>query len=398
MRSGMVAALLVVAIFAGAGAGYLAGYANGRAVTSASTLITTSTSAITFVSTVVQTTTATVNGATTIIEGTPIPIASVVTGNISIGGLPYAYTIAVNQNASRIYVAGGSNVLTVVDSASHAVVARVILPAASGRGISIDYKTSTVYVQVESGIAVINGTSDQVVGELPINFSFGSIAFDSSTDTIYGSTGGYNGSTNTGSLIGVDPHTGMVTANVSIGYWATEILVNPQLKLIYGVGCNQQGLVCDSTVSVVNATDAKLMNETTLGSAYYATATIDKKTGFVYVSGESQLVALNPYGTLIFNHYPDTCGPFISMADDPAQNQVIMAPQNYKFLLVYNGWFGNLLNMYSLPDSPQFVAFNPVTNETYVIVSESLLTFKGATNTGHVNDTLIGAGQFCLPV
>jgi hypothetical protein len=108
-------------------------------------------------------------------------------------------------------------------------------------------------------------------------------------------------------------------------------------------------------------------------------------------------VALNPYGTVIYNYYPDTCGPFIGMADDPALNQVIMAPQNYNYLLVYNG-FGNLLNMYSLPDSPQFVAFNPVTNETYVIVSESLLTFKGVVSVGHVNDILIGAGQFCSPV
>ena len=374
------------------------GEANERTVTSVSTLVSTSTSTVTSVSIEVQTTTATVNGATTVIGGTPIPITSVETGNISIGGSPYAYTIAVNPNASRIYVASGTNVLTVVNSVSHDVVARVTLPAASEGGISIDYKTGTVYVLVQNGIAEINGTTNQVVGELPINFSFGSIAFDSATDTIYGSTGLYNGSTNTGSLIGVDPHTGTVTANVSIGYWATEVLVNPQLNLIYGVGCNQQGLFCDSTISVVNATNARLMNETTLGSAYYATATIDEKTGFIYVSGESQLAALNPYGTLIFNYYPDTCGPFISMTDDPAQNQVIMAPQNYNFLLVYNGWFGNLLSMYSLPDSPQYVAFNPVTNETYVIVSGSLLTFKGITNPGHVNDTEIGAGQICLPV
>jgi hypothetical protein len=140
------------------------------------------------------------------------------------------------------------------------------------------------------------------------------------------------------------------------------------------------------------------MKETTLGSPYYATATIDEKTGIVYVSGEAELVALNPYGTVIYHYNPDTCGPFIGMADDPALNQVIMAPQNYDYLLVYDGLSGNLLNMYSLPSSPQYVTFNPVTNETYAIVSESLLTFKGVTSTGHANDSLIGAGQFCSPV
>jgi len=386
MRNGAIASLLVVAILVGAGATYLAGYVNERTVTSFSTSVSTSTYTTTYVSTEVQTTTLTVNSVTTMIGGTPIPVTSVETGNVSIGGSPY--TIAVNPNASKIYVAGGSNVLTVIDAVSHSVVARVTLPSASNSGISIDYKTGMVYVLVQNGITEINGTTNQIAGELPINFGYRSIAYDSSTDTIYGSTG-------SGSVIGVDSHTGKVTGNVSIGYWADDVLVNPQLNLIYAVGCNEQGLVCNSTISVVNGTSAKLMNETRLGSLYYATATIDEETGIVYVSGYSQLVALNPYGAVIYNYYPDTCGPFIGMADDPAVNQVIMAPQNYNYLLVYNGWFGNLLNMYSLPDSPQYVAFNPVTNETYVIVSESLLTFNGITSTGHVNDTLIGAGQFC---
>jgi hypothetical protein len=372
MRSDVIAVLLVVAILAGAGAGYLVGYANERTVTSVSTFVTTST--------------------TTMTERTPIPITSVETGNISIGGSPY--TIAVNPNASRIYVAGGSNVLTVVDAVSRTVVAAVTLPSAYNSGIAIDYKTGTVYVLIEGGIAVVNGTTNTVVKELPANFGYGSIAFDSSTDILYGSPETVSFGNSVGYLVGIDARTGAITANVSIGYWASDIVVNPKLNLIYAVGC-AQSFVCDSVISVVNGTSAKLMNETTLGSVYYATATIDGKTGTVYVSGDSQLVALNPYGTVIYNYYPDTCGPFSSMADDPALNQVIMAPQNYNYLLVYSGSFGNLLNMYSLPGAPQYVAFNPVTNETYVIVSQSLLAFYGATSTGYVNDTLIGAGQFC---
>jgi hypothetical protein len=395
MRNRDIAALLVVALIAGAAAGYLAGYSNERTITSVSTFVTTSTSTITSVSTEVQSATTTINTATTIIGGTPIPITSVGTGNVSIGGTPL--TIAVNPNASRIYVAGMSNVLTVVDAVSHAIVARVTLPASSNSGIAIDYKTGTVYVLIEGGIAVVNGTTNTVVKEFPANFGYRSIAFDSSTDTLYGSPETISFTNQVGYLVGIDARTGAVTANVSIGYWASDILVNPQLNLIYGVGC-AQSFVCDSIMSVVNGTSAKLMNETTLGSAYYETATIDAKTGTVYVSGEAQLVALNPYGTVIYNYYPDTCGPFISMADDPALSQVIMAPQNYNYILVYNGWFGNLLNMYSLPDAPQYVAFNPVTNETYVVVSESLLAFKGVASTGNVNDALIGAGQFCLPV
>lgn len=398
MRKVAVASLLVVALLAGAGVGYFFGYTNERTVTLASTFVTTLTPTSTYVSTEMQTLTTTVNGATTIttiIGGTPIPITNVETGNVTIEGSPWF--IAVNPNASRIYVAGGSNTLTVVDAVSHTVIARVTLPSDSNSGIAIDYKTGTVYVLVEGGIAVVNGTTDTVIKEFPVDFGYRSIAFDSSTDTLYGSPETVSNNS-VGYLVGVDALTGAVTANVSIGYWANDVLVNSQLNLVYAVGCHQQGLACDSTIAVVNGTDAKLVNETTLGSAYYATATIDEKTGTVYVSGEAEFVALNPYGTVIFNYYPDTCGPFISMTDDPALNQVIMAPQNFNYLLVYNGWFGNLLNMYSLPGSPQYIVFNPVTNETYVIVSNSLLAFKGVASSGNFNDTLIGAGQFCLPV
>jgi len=393
MKNGVAAALLVIAILVGAGAGYLVGYANERTLTSVSTFIATSTSTTTFSSTSVETTTITVNTATTITGGSPIPIQSVETGNVSISGSPY--TVAINPNASRIYVAGGSNTLTVIDAVSHVVVARVTLPNASS-GIAIDYETGTVYVLVEGGIAVVNGTTNTVVKELSASFGYGSIAFDSSTGTLYGSpeTISRPSSNSTGYLIGVDARTGAITANVSIGYWASDILVNPQLNLIYALGC-AQFFVCGSTISVVNGTSAKLMKETALGSVYFPTAMIDEETGMVYASGYAELVELNPYGTVIYNYYPDTCGPFVSMADDPALNQVIVAPQNYNYILVYNSQFGNLLNMYSLPNSPQYVAFNPVTDETYVVVSQSLLTFKGVTSTGSVNDTLIGADQFC---
>ncbi len=132
-----------------------------------------------------------------------------------------------------------------------------------------------------------------------------------------------------------------------------------------------------------------------LGSESYATAAIDEQTGFVYISEENQLVILNSFGDVIQSDYPDTCGPFISMAFDSSLNQVVMAPQNYNYLLAYDGDYGNLLNMYSLPGSPQYVAFNTNTHETYVIVSESLLAFHDAAVDGHVNDALIGADQSC---
>jgi hypothetical protein len=206
---------------------------------------------------------------------------------------------------------------------------------------------------------------------------------------IYGSSSG-------SFVVGADARTGVVTVNVSIGYGA-DILVNPQMNLVYAVGCVEYGLACNSTVSVVNGTNGKLVNQTDLGSPYYASAALDENTGLIYVSGEAELVELNSLGNVIYNSYPETCGPFLSMAVSSTLGQVIIAPQNYNYILVYNEQFGNLINMYSLPSPAQYVAFNPTTNETYAIISDSLIAFHSV-GAGYVNATLIGVDGFCLPV
>jgi hypothetical protein len=388
----VVALLVAVLVAASLGASYFTGAGGRQTVTTTSVRNMTSTATV--ATTLATTYTTTVYSQTTTERlGTPIPIASVMTGNTSIGGGPY--TIAVDPGNDRVYVAGTTNILTVVDAVSHDVVARVTLPNSSNAGIAIDYGTGMVYVLVQGGVAEVNGTSDAVVKELPADFGFRSIAFDTATDVIYGSPETIATTPPAGSLLGIDPMTGAIIANVSIGYWASDIVINPQINMIYAAGCVMQGLSCYPMVSVVNGTSEKVVKVVHLSPPAYETDSINEQTGSVYVSGENQLVALDRFGNVTFNEYPDTCGPFISMASDTSLNQVIMAPQNYNYLLAYDGDYGNLLNMYSLPGPPQYVAFNPSTNETYVLVSESLLAFHDAAGAGHVNDALIGADQSC---
>jgi len=109
MRNGTIAALLVVAILAGAGAGYLAGFANERIVTSVST------STTTFVSTLTQTTTisVTTNGNTQASEcttitfagyGTPAPTEPWFTAGVNYTG-PWEADATVYNNGSPIFSA-----------------------------------------------------------------------------------------------------------------------------------------------------------------------------------------------------------------------------------------------------------------------------------------------------
>jgi hypothetical protein len=403
LRGEVVGAVLAVLLVASLGAGYFIGTGYHSVTTSTATSIGTTTlfntytlaSILTTTFTLghtVYTTTTTVDTATsTTVYGSPVPLSSVQTADVTVGGSPN--TIAVNPSTDRIYVVGGSTSLVVIDALSHAVIARVTLPASSNSGVAVDTNSNMVYVAVQGGVVVIDGSTNTIVKEFPIGFGYRSIAFDSSTHILYGSEEmvPYD-------LLGVDGRTGAIVANISLGYWANDIIVNPSINMIYAVGCNGFGLVCGSEVSVINGTSKTVVNQVALGSDYYATATIDPRAGFVYVSGNSRLVELDRLGSMVYDSYPETCGPFVGMSVDSSLSQVLLAPQNYPYLLAYDREYGNLVNMYSLPSAPQYVAYNSNTNETYVIVSESLLAFHDVASTGHLNATLIGSDQNCLPV
>lgn len=326
----------------------------------------------------------------------PISISSVKTADILVGGSPR--TIAVNPNASRIYVADWfSSNLTVVDTLTHSVVATVVLPASSNNGIAIDYDSGTVYVLVEGGVAIVNGSTDKVVGELRLGFGPGALAYDSATHILYGSEGGLVlNDTTGGSLVGVDVRTGSVVANISLGYWADSIAVDSNTHMVYAVGC-AGSFVCGSHASVINGSSETLLDTVNIGSWGYPRVAVDPKTDVAYVTGVTQLVALNGRsGKVIFNSNSLVCGPFDSVAIIPSSNQVLAITLNSDYVFVYDGATGALVNMYSWTAEPQYIAFNPNAGELYVtLFSGHLLAFQDVTQTGHINDTLIHSSPFC---
>ncbi len=171
----------------------------------------------------------------TLAKGSPIPVSVVETANVTIGGSPR--TIAVNPNAGRVYVADWfSKTLTVVDASSHSVIAHIILPAANNNAIAFDYNANMIYVLVEGGVAEIDGSTNKVVGELPLNLGPGALAYDPSTHVIYGSSPPQPQNMNQ-SLVGVDVRTGSIVANISLGFWADSLALNPKTHMVYAAGC-----------------------------------------------------------------------------------------------------------------------------------------------------------------
>ena len=395
------------------GAGYLVGTNNQRVVTS--TVVSVQSTTLTLVSSYSTTLTATQTN--TVVKTTtysltpelPIPIESVETANVSIGGSPR--TIAFNPNTGMIYIEDYfSDNLTVVDSASSSVVARVALPAGANNGIAIDNNTNMVYALVQGGVAVINGTTNKVVGELSLNFGPGALAYDPGTHVLYGSVAGNNSIlfNQTGWLVGVNVRTGSIVANISLGFWADSLALNPLTHMVYAVGCSI-GFVCESEISVVNGTSQTLVTTVKLGSYAYPRVTVDPESNMVYVSGSPQLYILDGYGDLFYTTNSQSCGPFDSMTvvqtsgwkivgqfGYPPSYQMLAVSLDYNYILAYDGTTGALVNMYSFPSSPQYVTYNPITNAVYVTTSSGqLLTFPLTASIGHVNSTMVGSGISC---
>jgi len=395
-------AAFVIGLLIGAAATYaLAGASPTRTTTttSTSTLVSayTVTSQQTFTSSTTVEKTVTSVLTSTVFGRQPINTTGAEIANTTaVGGI----AMAVNAEAGVVYVLGTSS-LTVVNASSHSVIADVgLLGNNTGgivhAGLAVDLSTGTVYASVQGEVVEVNGSTNTVVGEIPLNL--GALAFDYATNVLWGTVPIQNLSpsqTQIGRLVGVDVLTGSIVANVSLGFSPYDVALDHWTDFVYADGC-ANSFVCGSEVAIVNGTSGTLVTTVDLQSAYYPAMTMNPSTDVLYVSGMEELVALNGTdGQVIFDSNPQTCGPFLDMAIITASNQVLMVPQNYDFLLVYNGTTGALVNMYSLSVPADRVAYSPNTDELYLAANGDLLSLHDVQATGNVNATMIGTGQTC---
>jgi len=383
MQKETAAAVMLVVLVVGLGVGYLAGSGARQTttLTSVSTLVTT------FVTTSTQTTISTSS-----VGPITQPSAEV---EFHMEG---ANAIAVDPNRDKVYVMGGSSLL-VLNGTNHSIIANVTLPAKDPEvivnpGLAVDTSTGMVYASVSGEIVEVNGTTNQVTRELPMNLY--ALAVDSATDELWGTQVrplAPNPPEN-GSLVAVNLLTGSVIKNLSVAIEPTEIAIDSNTGMVYAVGCSVF-FTCNSEALFVNAASGVVVNK--IGTP--STMAFDQATDVVYFAGGRQLVALNgTNGFQIFQADPQTCSPFLSMAADTTSGQLIVAPQNYDYLLIYDGTSGALVNMYSLPASLGPTAFNPDTGEIYATSSGRVLAILPLASTGNVNATLIGSYQDCLPI
>ncbi len=406
MRKEVLTAVIVVLMIAGLGAGYIAGSGFHQAETRTPTSAATSPNAFT---------------------GQPVQAADVETANISLGR--GVNDIAFSNNGSKLYLEqvatetyGVSYSLTVFDTSSNTRVASVSLPpypqitdGAHCSALIVDDSTGAVYITYmatagfRGKLVAINGSTDTVMGVVPLPPGVCTPSLDSKTNVLWAvathpAPGQPHGLV--GSVFGVNASTGSIVENVSLGFAPTFTEADPNTGMVYAVGCSEPtAYVCSSErLAIIDGANGSLVTTVDLNNPFNPSMTLDPSTDIVYVSGGSQFVAINgTNGNVILRVDLQTCGAFDInyLAAIPSLDQVVLSPLNSSNLLVYDGTTGSLVNAYSFPillghpslsDSPMYQGYDAITGELSVLVGTDMIVLHDVRAAGNATASLIGAG------
>jgi len=350
MRSAAVVAVIAILVVASLGAGYLAGsgirQTETQTVTSTTTIAKTiSTSSVTSSYFSSSSFSSSSSSFSSVRAGQPIQATNVMAANITLENMDGGGHVSVfDPNASRIYALGvplwvddsRDYSLAVVDTSSNAVIANVSLPNTGGLAscynLAVDDSTGMVYIiavgDSNNGLfgklVTFSASTDAVTAEVTLNFTFVSSGircdprnaqFDPSTHLMWAQWGI--------GVAAINVLTGSVDESVRLSFVPDQVAVDPHTRMVYALGCvGATNDLCGSQqFAIINGTGVATVS---LNSSAYGTMALDPSTDVVYVSGGSQLVALNATdGRVIFKANSETCGQ-TAIAVIPSPDQVVM--------------------------------------------------------------------------
>jgi DNA-binding beta-propeller fold protein YncE len=362
---------------------------------------------------VTQTSTTTITGpavtsritSTEMLNDTAPPISAYEVANVTIGGMPSE--IAVDTNSNTIYVPDDfAEQVTVLNATTYSVIGTIRLPGSSEQGIAVDPQRNVIYVPVSGGIVEINGSTNTVMRELPINIE--ELLVNPSTGTLYGVGGTINYSpmaNSSGYLVAISEATGSVIANTTLDEYPMDVAIDTKTNMLYVMACRTPILVClGAEIFMVNGTSHDVQSRIPL-SVEPSYLIVDPNTDTVYMMGiglNLTLFAINGASgaTEYSSNLGGSCGGVGStnLVMNTATDQIYAAfnPVNSQPLfLVIDAQTGQIANMLSAEDT-HYVAFNPATLQVYLGIGRDLLVLPGVMNPNYINLGLLST-MACAP-
>ncbi|GEM_PF-3141458 len=252
--------------------------------------------------------------------------------------------IAVNPSTNKVYVATGSNSVTVIDGSTNKVTSTISIPTGSG-AIAVNPNTNKIYVastQSSDTLTVIDGSTNTVAATITLNSSSsvwaGAVAVNPATNKAYVDNANFR--TGATSISIIDGSTNSVTGSISPAGSCTlsGMAINPVTNMLYGVDC--------STIDVWN------LNTNSLA------ATI-------------QINNVGPWGVDL----------------NPNTNTVYVGERGFdveQYVVVIDGSTNKIVTQIDTGIDPAEVSVNPNTNKIYTSTGNSpddMVTIDGSSNT-----------------
>ena len=197
--------------------------------------------------------------------------------NVTGGGNPLA--IAFDPNNTFLYVLGKDSIF-IVDPTNNSVLGKIPLPSGS---TSIAYVPTNGYIYVAtngSGILVINTSTKEVVGKIPINGEIWQMIY--ANGHIYASVYSSN------EVIAIDPSNNTIIATIKVGLNPVGIAYDPKDNYVFVANYGS------NSVSIIDPKDNSLIANVTIGGFPWGIA-YDPKNDYIYVTEyNGEVVVLDP--------------------------------------------------------------------------------------------------------
>jgi len=274
---------------------------------------------------------------------------------IGVGSSPYG--IAVNTNTNRIYVLnGGSNTVSVIDGATHSVMATVGVGYRPFWQVAVNPATNQVYVPNNGSgtVSVIDGETNTVVATITgLATCPEGVGVHPGWNRVYVTHAGWK-------LSIIDGSTNQIVGVINTGYYNHLVTVNTNSDRAY-VSMHEPNMV-----AVVDLAASQKIADEHVGDHPWGVA-VDSVTDRVYVANcDSNTVSVIDGGT---NSVVATIGVGARPRDvavNPFRNRAYVTNSGDNTLSIIDCATYSVVGTVDVGNEPDGVAVNPVTGLVYV--------------------------------
>ena len=297
------------------------------------------------------------------VDGNSVSVISGLT-NKTVGIIPVGENpvrLAINPSTNMIYVSNtNSQSVSVISGDADSVVATI--PVGSDpQSIAINHRTNMIYIENwnSNTISVIDGNTNKVVATLNVcNLWSSDLVVDESANTIYVTCTGPEGK-----LDVISGTTNQLVGTIPVGRDPDSIAFNPKTNMLYTANNG------DYTVSVVSTKSNKLVDTIHVGTfpEYLA---VNPDTSMIYVvcfdnSYYNKLYVISGATNQVVTKI-DVGNTSDYVAVDSSDNIIYVANRVSETLSVISGNTNTAIDTIPVGPNPSFIAINNVTKTVYI--------------------------------